>query len=76
MIKGWYSVELPEDEANVLKDYLRKARIYFEPSEVDNLVHFECLMTTEERGFVNDFLYNVVTRGAVSNCFANKYGLK
>ncbi len=59
MIKGWYNVELEPEKADVFKDYLRKARIYFEPSEAGNLVHFECLMTKEECGFVNDYLAHI-----------------
>lgn len=65
--KNWYNVELPKPHADMLKDYLRKACIYFEPSEAGHLVHFECLMTKEECTFVNDFLYKVVTKGAVQN---------
>lgn len=65
--KNWYSVELVKTEADMLKEYLRKASIYFEPSEVGHLVHFECLMAKEECDFVNDFLYNVVTGGVVGD---------
>lgn len=59
-IRGWYSVELPQNEADILKEYLRKAGVYFEPSEAGHLIHFECLMTKEECAFVNDFLYKVM----------------
>lgn len=61
MIREWYSVELPKNEADILKEYLRKAGIYYEPSEAGTLIHFECLMTKEECEFVNDFLCNVTT---------------
>ena len=54
--KSWYSIELPNAEAEMLKDYLRKACVYFEPSEAGHLVHFECLMTKEECEFTNDYL--------------------
>lgn len=60
MIKGWYSVELEPDKAETLKDYLRKAKIYFEPSEAGNLVHFECCMTEEECESVNDYLAHIL----------------
>lgn len=60
MIKEWYSVELPRHEADILKDYLRKTGVYFEPSEAGHLVHFECLMTKGECDSVNDFLYRTV----------------
>ena len=56
MIREWYSVELPITEADMLKDYLRKACVYFEPSEAGHLVHFECLMTKEECDLVNKYL--------------------
>lgn len=64
--KTWYSVELSRPHAHSLKDYLRKARIYFEPSEAGNLIHFECHMTAEECEFVNDFL-SKIAKGAVNN---------
>lgn len=52
----WYSVELTEAYANLLKHYLRENDIYFEPSSADNLIHFECLMTEDKRDKVNSFL--------------------
>lgn len=54
--KEWYSVELPIDEADDFKGYLRSHRIYFEPSSAANLIHFECYMSNVERDLVNDYL--------------------
>ena len=65
--KNWYSVELTKDYADILKDYLRKVGVYFEPSEAGNLIHFECYMTECECNDVNAFLFNAVSKGAVNN---------
>ena len=58
--KAWYNVELNKEQADIFKDYLRKARVYYEPSEVGLMIHFECLMTREECNFADDFLSRVV----------------
>lgn len=63
--KNWYSVELSKTYADILKDYLRKMGVYFEPSEAGNLIHFECYMTERECNDVNDFLYNIVNKHLV-----------
>jgi hypothetical protein len=63
--KNWYSVELSKNYADILKDYLRKMGVYFEPSEAGNLIHFECHMTERECNDVNDFLYNIVNKHVV-----------
>ena len=54
--KTWYSVELSKPSAEILKGYLRRANIYFEPSEAGPVVHFECHMTPEECMAVNNYL--------------------
>lgn len=63
-IREWYSVELPMIESTMLKDYLRKAGVYFEPSEAGHLIHFECLMTREECELVNDYLCKITGTNA------------
>ena len=65
--KAWYSIELPKDEADILKEYFRKACVYFEPSEAGHLVHFECLMTKEECTFTNDYLRKNIKQGDCNN---------
>lgn len=59
-MKTWFSIELTKENADILKDYLNKAGVYFEPSEAGNLIHFEVLMTNDERRFANAFLQSVV----------------
>lgn len=54
--REWYSVELSRSNAELLKDYLNEYGIYFEPSEVYYLIHFEILMTENEVAHVNRFL--------------------
>lgn len=58
--KVWYSVELTVLEADLLKEYLRKRNIYFEPSSAGPLVHFSCLMDQTECNKVNEFLLKYV----------------
>lgn len=65
--RTWYSVELTQTVADGLKSYLRKADIYFEPSSVGNLVHFECLMTKDECDLVNGFLDKLVRTEVATN---------
>ena len=48
MIEENYSIELPRDKAELFKKYLRDQGIEFEPSEAQNLIHIECLMTLDE----------------------------
>lgn len=40
----WYNIELPKDEAAILKKHLKEKGIQFESSEAFNLIHFECFM--------------------------------
>lgn len=54
--KTWYSIDLFKRHTGPLKTYLRESGIYFEPSEMGPLVHFECLMTESECEQVNSFL--------------------
>ena len=54
--KTWYSIELPIDKAEYLKQYMKGHNIYFEPSSAGNLIHFECYMNDIERDLVNDFI--------------------
>ena len=56
----WYSVELTKQYADIFKDYLTKACIYYEPSEAGHLIHFECRMTKEQHEFANDFLRKTI----------------
>lgn len=54
--KNWYGVDLFRRHSGALKTYLRENDIYFEPSEMGPLIHFECRMTEEECEQVNKFL--------------------
>ena len=54
--RTWYNVELPKSKAELLKGYLKDHSIYFEPSEVYYLIHFEILMNEIEASLVNSFL--------------------
>ena len=54
--REWYNVELPVTKAELLKVYLNDCHIYFEPSEVYYLIHFEILMNEDEASHVNNFL--------------------
>lgn len=56
MKKIWSSVELSKVNAKHLRNYLHNMNIQFETSEVDNLIHFECLVTEQERAKANRFL--------------------
>lgn len=56
----WYNTELPESQAEFFKAYLRCADIYFEASSSDNLIHFQCLLDSEEAYWVNYFLSGMV----------------
>lgn len=46
--RDWYGTELTKEGAELFKQYLNENKIYFEASEADCLVHFECFMTDEE----------------------------
>lgn len=59
-LKTWYNVELPKAQADILKDYLHKMGVYYEPSDAGPVIHFECLMTKEECEIVNEFLQGMV----------------
>ena len=54
--REWYNVELPKTKADLLKLYLNEHGIYFEPSEMYYLIHFEVLMNEDEASMVNRFL--------------------
>lgn len=54
--REWYNVELPKTKAELLKAYLNDYGIYFEPSEMYYLIHFEILMNEKETSLVNTFL--------------------
>ncbi len=54
--REWCSVELSRSNAELLKAYLNKYGIYFEPSEAYYLIHFEILMKEDEIAHVNRFL--------------------
>ena len=62
--KTWYSIELNDDNAEIFRHYLRENGIYFEPSGCYTLVHFECLMTNDERKAANEFLHENIFKGA------------
>ena len=49
MVRNWVNVELGQEAADGFRMYLRSKNIKFETSGAGNLVHFECLMTPEER---------------------------
>lgn len=54
---GYYSVELTLISAELLKDYLRKECIRFEPSSCYNLTHFEIFVTSQKQyDSINSFL--------------------
>lgn len=54
---GYYSVELTLISAELLKDYLRKESIRFEPSSCYNLTHFEIFVTSQKQyDSINSFL--------------------
>ena len=55
-MKHFYNVELQPKQAELLKDYLRKENIYFEPSACYNLIHFEIKASEQEIEKVNQFL--------------------
>lgn len=46
--RDWYGTELTKEGAELFKEYLRHNDIYFEASQADSLIHFECFMTDEE----------------------------
>lgn len=54
--REWYNVDLPKTKAELLKAYLKDCNIYFEPSEMYYLIHFEVLMNEKEASLVNNFL--------------------
>ena len=59
MLRKWYSVELPKNEATEFKYYLKENNIKFEPSEAYNLIHFQCYMTFEELYAANRYLEDI-----------------
>lgn len=58
--RTWCNVELPREDAELFKRYLRKHNIKFEPSEAYSLIHFECLMTEEEFDAANDWIDQIL----------------
>lgn len=54
--RDWYGTELTKEGADLFKSYLLQHDIYFEASQADNLVHFECFMTLEELYFANEWI--------------------
>ena len=56
MNRMWKNVELEKSEAEKLKAFLKRARIDYEPSSADNLVHFEIYLNRFETQLVNEFL--------------------
>lgn len=58
-MKKWYNVELPMEDAEKLKVFLKTNGIYFEPSSCYNLIHFEMKMDDAESKLVDGFLENL-----------------
>lgn len=54
--KKYYNVELNKEESEQLKIYLKENKIYYEPSQCYNLIHFEIKCNKEELEKVNQFL--------------------
>ena len=56
MTKTWKNVELNQNDANELKDFLNDYNIEFESSECYDKIHFEILVDMYEIEAINDFL--------------------
>lgn len=54
--RDWYGTELTKEGADLFKQYLNQNDIYFEASEADNLIHFECFMTDDELYSANEWI--------------------
>lgn len=54
--KACYSIELPKDKADDLKQYLKGHHIYFEPSSAGHLVYIVCHLNDVELDLVNGYL--------------------
>ena len=54
--RDWYGTELTKEGADLFKQYLFQNSIYFEASEADNLIHFECFMTDHELYSANEWI--------------------
>ena len=54
--REYKNVELPKDIAGRFKEYCRDMHLKFEPSEVDEYIHFEVLVNLEELKKANKFL--------------------
>ena len=54
--RAWYGTELTKEGAEVFRLYLLQNEIYFEASQADNLVHFECFMTMPELYSANEWI--------------------
>ena len=57
--RHWLSTELPKDMAWNFKVWLRDNGIKFEPSEADNLIHFEVYVSEDEAKRANDFIDSI-----------------
>jgi len=55
-MKLYKNVELSKNDAEELKVFLKKSKIKFETSQVDNLIHFEILVNQFEEKAINNFL--------------------
>ena len=56
MTRTWKNVELNQNDANELKDFLNDYDIEFESSECYDKIHFEILVDEYEAEAINDFL--------------------
>jgi len=56
MTRTWKNVELNQNDANELKDFLNDYDIEFESSECYDKIHFEILVDEYESEAINDFL--------------------
>lgn len=58
-MSSWVRCELPKETADRFKRYCRDNNIKFEPSEMDNHIHFECYMSSSEMAKANEFIEEV-----------------
>ena len=54
--RDWYGTELTKEGARIFKLYLLRNDIYFEASEADDLIHFECYMNAPELYLANKWI--------------------
>ena len=55
-LRTWMNTYLLVEEADILKDFLREADIYFESSECGDGIHFEVYVDAYERVIVDEFI--------------------